>query len=441
MATKYTILKVLIRNLSKSNHFKKGFTLIELIVGLLIMSIVGGLAMNAFIGASKDFSKDKKNIDSSQNLSAVLEIIGNDIKQAGEGINDGNFPVIEFSFDSSNTTASAAANTDNPQQSSRIIIRKAVHSQLTLCQQIPANINPLPTQLIIADSIVGTDPSCIFTFTSPPSPAPAILPVSSALPNAWQNAIDAREYRCQLDNPNSNYSTTAIDLCAALKPTPPSADLEQLRAAVSDGNGHIRVFNYADDNFLTFSSNYFMSVGNDNAGVSTMSNDVRSAGVNYSSGSPIYLIEERVYALDNDGNLTLAINGGTPQTLIKKISQFNISARLYTNTLDRIINPTPTVPTVTAPATTISNTSFICPAGSNQPTAAAATVTNPQYVCQFNYNTLATDVAMNWKQLAGVRVSLQARYDGTGQNATATDTDKAKLQAAAEFFPRNVLSK
>ena len=110
MAIKYTILKVLIRNLIKENYLKKGFTLIELIVGLLIMSIVIGLAINAFVGVNKDFSKDKKDIESSQNLSAILELIGNDIKQAGEGINDNNFPVIEFSFDFNNTTASTAAN-------------------------------------------------------------------------------------------------------------------------------------------------------------------------------------------------------------------------------------------------------------------------------------------------------------------------------------------
>ncbi len=436
MAIKYTISKVLIRNLSK------GFTLIELIVGLLIMSIVGGLAMNAFIAASKDFNDDKKDIESSQNLSAILEMIGNDIRQAGEGIDESNFPVIEFSFDSNNTTASTAANTDNPQQSSKIIIRRSVSPQLTLCQHIPANVTPLPTQLKIADSTIVLR-NCTFTPpTSPLPPVSSLLPVSAALPTAWQTAVNAREYRCQLDNLNSNYLTTATDLCAATKPTPPSSDAEQLRAAVSNGRGHIRVFNYSDDNFLSFSPSYFISVGNNDVGISTMSNDTRNAGVAYPIGtSQIYLIEERVYALDNSGNLTLAINGGDPQTLIKKISQFNISARLYTNTLDRTVNPTPTVPAVTAPATTISNTNFVCPTGSNQPTTTAATPTNPQYVCQFNYNTLATDVPMNWRQLAGVRVSLQARYDGTGQSATASATDKAKLQAAAEFFPRNVLSK
>jgi prepilin-type N-terminal cleavage/methylation domain-containing protein len=444
MAQKYTILKVLIRN---SN---KGFTLLELIVGLVIMSIVGGMAMSAFVNTSASFQKDKKNIDSNQNLSAVLDIIGTDIRQAGEGINDSNFPVIEFNVDTA-SNANTALNVTNPQKSSRITIRKSIQPKaLTLCPSpplttpeatpLPENVTPLPTQLYIATS-ASTNSNCGFTYTAPPSPAPAILPTTAATPAAWLTAINAREYRCQLDNLNSNYLTTTTDLCNA---APPSPNPEQLRAAVSDGSGHVRFFNYSDDNFLTFSQNYYITVN-------TMSDDARSK-VAYPIGSPIYLIEEKVYALNNDGNLTLSINGGSPQILIKKIAQFNISARLYTNALDQVVNPTPTVPATTAASgstaatTTIAATAFVCP---NQPDASSTppvSATNPQYVCQFNYNTLATDVAMNWKTIAGVKVSLQAKYDGTGQSATPEPipgdlTGLAKLRAEAEYFPRNVLSK
>jgi prepilin-type N-terminal cleavage/methylation domain-containing protein len=450
MARKYTILKVIIQNFSRVNKTNKGFTLIELIVGLSIMLIVGGLAMNALIQASISFNKDKKSIDSSQSMSAILEIIGNDIRQAGEGINDSNFPAIEFGLDAANTTAGTAPNTINPQASSRITIRRSVQPQLTLCEPIAANVSTLPTQLIIANSITGTHPSCIFTYAAPPSPAPAILPTSGATPPAWLTAINAREYRCQLDTPNSNYLTTSTDLCAATKPTPSSSDREQLRAAVSNGNGRVRFFNYSNDNFLTFSSNYYISVGSDDVGTSSMSNDNRNKDVEYPPGSPIYLIEERVYALNNNGKLTLSINGGPAEILSTNIAQFNISARLYTDATDRVVNPTPTVPVTTAasgstPATTtIAASAFVCPTGTsypNQPISSDADLTNPQYVCQFNYNTLTTDVPMKWKTIAGVRVSLQAKYDGTGQNATANDADKKKIYAAAEFFPRNVLSK
>ncbi len=425
MVQKYTIWKLIIQNLNKHNFPNKGFTLLELIFGMLIMIIVSGLALNAFIQASTSFNKDKKDIDSNQKLSAVLELIGNDIRQAGEGINDNNFPAIEFSLDPANTTASTA-NTANPQASSRITIRKAIQSQpLTLCQEIPANVATLPTQINIAqsDTTVTTDPNCTFTPQPPPLPSvSSILPVSPTLPSSWRTALNTRQYRCQLDTPDSNYLTTATDLCATTRPTPISSDKEQLRAAVSNGNGRIRVFNYYNDNFLSFSNVYYVTVGNTDGGVSTLSNDVRNRAVTYPIGSPIYLIEERVYALDNNGNLTLTINGNRTETLIKKMSQFNVSAKLYTNSQDQVINPNPT--------------SFACP---NPP--ATPSITNPTYVCQFNYNTVPADLAVNWKTLAGVRIALQAKYDGNGQSATPTTTDSAKLSATAEYFPRNVLSR
>ena len=47
MAQKYTILKVIIQNFSRTNKTNQGFTLIELIVGMSIMLIIGGLAINS----------------------------------------------------------------------------------------------------------------------------------------------------------------------------------------------------------------------------------------------------------------------------------------------------------------------------------------------------------------------------------------------------------
>ena len=91
MAQKYTILKVILQIFSKAHKSDRGFTLIELIVGLSIMLIVSGLAMNALVEANAGFSKEKRNIESSQNMSAILEMIGNDIKQAGENISDNSF--------------------------------------------------------------------------------------------------------------------------------------------------------------------------------------------------------------------------------------------------------------------------------------------------------------------------------------------------------------
>ena len=69
MVHQYIIFKVLTRT---SN---KGFTIIELLVGLIITVLVGGLAMDAIIRSGSMFANDKRDIDNGQNLSAILEMI------------------------------------------------------------------------------------------------------------------------------------------------------------------------------------------------------------------------------------------------------------------------------------------------------------------------------------------------------------------------------
>jgi prepilin-type N-terminal cleavage/methylation domain-containing protein len=437
MAQKYTILKAITRT---SN---KGFTLLELLIGMIITLIIGGLAMQAFINASGTFSKDKKSIESNQNLSAVLQIIGDDIKQSGENINDNNFPTIEFSIDPDSTA--------NP-KSSKITIRRALSDSLTLCEAIAANTTTLPTSLVVADNTpatvsasatcdVGTvtsqllvsRPSTSRTFPVTDAAAtvfPQISSKSQLFPSALRKA---RDYRCQLDEPNpttayDDASQAVIDFCG-------TSALETVRVAVSDKEGHILMFNQigetsgtptytnpADTDLATAVRKYSITLNT--TGIPGAIND-RNKAVAYPIGSPIYLFEERVYTLDNNNNLKVSVNGATASTLIKRIAKFTVSARIYSDNVTKAIAPTPAD---SCDATT--NTQFS---------------TNPLYTCKFNASTTttatATDTKYNWKTLAGVKIELQAKYDGTGQNATPTTTDTDKLTVAAEFFPRNVLSK
>jgi prepilin-type N-terminal cleavage/methylation domain-containing protein len=456
MAPKYTILKVILQIFSKIHKSSRGFTLLELIAGLSIMLIVGSLALNAFVNANAGVSKDKKSIESSQNMSVILEMIGTDIKQAGENISDNSFPTIEFTL----ATASDPTLTTG---SSKIIIRRAVSNALTLCQSIPANTNPSSTTtLTVADNSPSvTDPNCNVgtassqlqaarpyanipnatyqlvpgtltplppTLTPPTAiPSPALLPI---LPIPLRNA---RDYRCTLDdlNPTIAYddpTQVAQDFCGGVP-------AEKVRVAMSDGNGHIIIFNQTGETDVSSATvaKYSIAVNalssvNPSIGFNqaTIDNNTKNKAVAYSIGNPIYLIEERAYTLTNTGELQLSINGGASTTLIKKIANFKISAKGYIDiSNNRIINPTPPVPAAD-----------IC-----LPAPSSPTVNDPQYICKLNYNTLVTAPAMNWKMIAGMRVELQAKYDGTGQNAVATATDTDKLKVAAEFIPRNILSR
>jgi type II secretory pathway pseudopilin PulG len=461
---KYTILKVLILHFKKSKQSNTGFTLLELIFGLTIMIIVGGLAMNVFIEASSTFNKDKKSIDSSQNLSAILEMIGNDIKQSGELISDNSFPSIEFAPNSDTGSMSG---------SSKITIRRAVSDALTLCENIAANADPTAkTTLLVADNTTATvtaSTNCdVRTTTNPlfvirpatrtdttvyPDDSGTTYPTTRlalTLPPALRKA---RDYRCKLDEPNPSVAYDSVtrvadDFCNASPPTP---NPERLRIAVSDENGHMLIFNQTGEtadaangaDTLVNTKKYRITVeakgsvdydkGFDQK---TIANNTQNKAVAYAIGKPIYILEERVYTLKNTGEFQVSVNGQAPSTLIKKIANFRASARIY-NLTDRNINPTPT-------ADVCSNTSpFLA-----QPSTGSAD--NPQYICKFNYNASVTDDDVSWKLLAGIKIELHAQYDSTGRASDASHNagdiiqianDREKLKAAAEYFPRNVLSK
>jgi prepilin-type N-terminal cleavage/methylation domain-containing protein len=447
MAQKYTILKAITRT---SN---KGFTLLELLIGMIITLIIGGLAMQAFINASATFSKDKKSIDSTQNLSAVLDIIGNDIKQAGENIGDPKFPAIEFDVD--------FASTANP-KSSKITIRRALSDPLTLCQDLPANPTAT-TEILVADTTNGNQ-NCKVTqliaarTTTALSSVTFILPATATnvlpspalnllLPSALRNA---RDYRCQLPDPNRDYSSATTDFCDSL------TGRNLVKVAVSDGLGHIFVFNQTgetkdsgnaqnDINPSTYSANstitpsifqkYRITVDTTDTTPdpdSMLANNANNI-VDYKVGKPIYLIEERVYTLDNLGNLQVSVDGKPPSTLIKRIGKFTVSARRYTDPV------------------TIDKTPNLSPSNSCDSTTNTQFATNSAYTCKFRAIPIPTAPdTYNWKTLAGVKIEIQAKYDGTGgvsetstapADIAAVAAAKVKLTATAEFFPRNVLSK
>ena len=481
----YTIFKVLIQNSIKDRDSNRGFTLLELIFGLLVMCIVGGLAMNSLIDVSSGLNKDKKNIDSSQNLSAVLEIIGNDIRSSGEKINDSSFPTIEFTID--------PASTSTP-PSSKIVIRRSVTNPLTLCQAIPLNtpitdlLTTAPTKpIFVADSTpggailqsancdVGTQASQLFAarpqanfqlppLTAPPATVTTPPPVSLALilPAALR---DARDYRCQLANPNpaipynSPSQPANADFCTSA---------QAVRIALSDRNGHILVFNQFDEiadpsNSPTYNNSarkYRINVNAtfaNPADPAIVSNDINGDGktdVAYNVGSPIYLIEERTYTLDNSGNFQLSVNGGVPTTLLSKIANFRVSAKTYTDATNKTVNKTPAAAPsnflLTDICPNIAATLPNIPPFDDQPTTAAATPDAPQYICKLNFNSTVALTPIDWKMIAGVKVELQSKYNAAGQvSETSTNPGdiaqvaaaRQKLSAKAEFFPRNVLSK
>ena len=296
-------------------------------------------------------------------------------------------------------------------------IRRALTMPLTLCESIGTGTNP--TTITIADVAVGTS-NCVPFPVIPGVPAP---PMTPALP-------DAMNYRCKLGAPDANYNVPNPNFCTIAGASPDyDGTLQKVKAVVSDLSGHFRTFTYTGENMTNAPTKYMMTLDPANP----ISSDARN-NVLYEAGkAAVYLIEERTYSLNADGNLTVAVNGGAPSVLIKGITRFKIAAKEYTNTTDKAINPTPI-----NQCTAVNYDSVDLPP--TIPTAA-----DPAYSCTFNFNTAVADAARNWKTIAGVKVKIQAKYDPTGRDANPTGALKnkidEKLSVTAEFFPRNVLSK
>jgi prepilin-type N-terminal cleavage/methylation domain-containing protein len=403
---KYTIFKVLTQNSTN------GFTLIELIFGLLIMGLVGGFTLNALVEASNSFNQDRKSIQSAQNLTTVLELIGNDIKQAGERISgDDSFPTIEIQQESSATLPEDGS----PVQRSSLIVRRAVVTRaLTLCADIPVGTATGLANLVVRDTALTTNPNC----NQNPAPSAAASPLREGV-----------NYRCELGDPNYNYNPTQ-DSCNPVPANPNNdATLQNVLVAVSRQDGNICMFRYTGENLAFSPTQSRLTV----TPLSTC-----ASGVAYDVSNPIYLLEERRYTLDTSGNLTVSVNGGTPSTLISGIAKFKVSARGYVVTAPGVVPAIALEDRVIDPSG--GGGTFACTAadGVSMP-AGAATTTDPTYACRLNFG---ANMA-NWKQIAGVRIELQAKYDPTGRAtyANALPADIEKLTANAEFFPRNVLSK
>ncbi len=97
---------------------QRGLTLIEILVSSIVGVMVLGVALSFTVSNRNLFERDTDRIQVNQNLTAAIEIMGNDIRQAGERIAQGDFPAVEM-------TATEL-----------ILRRRPVSEELQLCQDV-----------------------------------------------------------------------------------------------------------------------------------------------------------------------------------------------------------------------------------------------------------------------------------------------------------------
>lgn len=356
--------------------------------------MVLGFTMKAVVEANGIFEKDKKDIKISQSNLALMQIIGDNIKAAGENIGEPLFPVIEIK---PNIDAGAMVG------SSKLVIRRGVVPALVTCNPIIVAY----TSTIIQLNGRGPGSRCELAMSY-------LNPITNNLPSPVTRSFkltQARKYRCSQDNPSVDYSVLDTDFCEG------NSD-ETALAFVVDKLGNYRTFNYIGDTFFTGFS--FFNAG-ENLNISNLSASFPNAMTVYPDRSSIYIVQERSYTLDSSGVVSVEYDrSGVKLPLIDKIGQFVVSARVYSNQNTQLIDP-------------VDGTGKL-------PLDRRCVAGIPAYICKFNtaVDGSLVPIADNWKNLAGVRVRLVAKYDSRGDAATAADP--AKLEATGEFFPRNVLS-
>lgn len=252
-----TLIIFLIKTPSRHLSSESGFTIIELLIAMLISSIVIGLALFGSVLNRRVFVQSKARTDISQTLRLPLDSIGNDIKQAGEGIGttDPNFPVIVLD--------------ENPTE--LVIRRQLVPTSIPVCQDIIAGTSD---QVVVMDQndgspLVGCEVGNLIDDNS------------DGWPDAWDSLKKLRDYRL------TNGST--------------------IRAFIYNGNGSGEFFDYDNEAFFDDSDAAIATatVGGTPVEYVTLNTNQSSWSNNYlaDSSSRIYLLEERRYQLKESTNV------------------------------------------------------------------------------------------------------------------------------------------
>jgi hypothetical protein len=355
---------------------------VELLLGLIIMSLALSFAFQAIIETSTNFEVSTRDLQVNQSNLSLLTVIGENIKEAGENIGEPLFPVIEIS---ANSDANAMPG------SSKITIRRGVVSALETCAVMPALAN---------GSLIALN-------------GPTVGSTACSLPISFtgsSNAAKARRYRCTQDTPGVDISNLNTDFCGGTVN-------ETALGMVADKAGNYRSFKYTGES--NFGTPNVISLT-----ISNLASSRPDATIVYPAKSSIYILQERTYRLDNQGILSVEFDqSGQKLQLLEKIRQFKVAAKVYSDKTNQILDP-------------VDGTAGL-------PISRRCDSTIPSYICQFNTtkNADLSNKADDWKSLAAIRVSISAAYDSRGRSSSPSAKDLQALEAITEYFPRNVFSR
>ncbi len=256
------------RNIAqKELDSQSGFTLVELMAGIAVTLTVSALALQAIANTQKDFSADRNNIETGQKLSSVLDIISNDIRQAGEQINEASFPVVQIINDGA--------------KGSKLIVYRAITEPLPVCQTLPAGTT--------ATGFATSSNNNSFNITN-----------SSCTPEAIGSSPDATKPKC------NNYPNKTQEWCKD------RVGLLKRPGIIHNLNGKIQPFVYISETPDDYDK------ANPAKNVVSIVTESFTTTENFPVNSTAYIVEKRQYLIcDNELKVWInSVNTNCPATIV-----------------------------------------------------------------------------------------------------------------------------
>jgi prepilin-type N-terminal cleavage/methylation domain-containing protein len=402
---KNILLKAFLRDFENSN---KGMTLLEMIVAMTVSLIVLSLVMSILSSNRKLYAEDQKVADVSQNIKIATNIIGIDVKKAGEGITEDNFPVIDIKQDANN----------NSELILRLKVPDKTNPELELPLQpvcVPIDIDPTKNDDGTSSGSGKTDPDGNPTFSNDQNISIARNPAPTGVAQCGFTDGDSdgihdnwkkwRDYRCQQDKVTGCQGNSN----------------EKVRAFIHDGKGNGQFFVYDSEDCVDNSNNSKLAVTpmckdatNYTIRKIYSTTDPDGGYLKYDYGfsgtaptvaranSEIHLlVEQHKYSLSSQGVLQLKIDNQSTQEIVDDIAKFQVQASVISDGDDLSPQLEATFPTLN--------------------------LTTPDLTDMYT-----------WKNLRGVKFYLKAK-DPVG-NSTANTDYQRKLESVEMFLPRNTAS-
>jgi prepilin-type N-terminal cleavage/methylation domain-containing protein len=381
---------------------QQGFTLIELLVASVVSISIIAAALGAISDQRKTYLGDRDRINTNNNLQMAMTLIGDDIKQAGELLEQQtDFPVI-----------SVVDGTPTNQPDSILIQRKLESLALTICQNVAG------TTIEIADA--GDNPACQSAASRPMNTTTgdiylnaAALAISDPNQKTLGNLTAWRKDRCLENN------TTTCDAPTGTCVQQGGSNSECLPAYIYDPvnrRGEFFLISGESEGFCSSDPAKFcwrvQKAG------STPWQFAYTPTTNKNTQPRLYILDQKEYRLCPDTSSSVA--GARVLELIVNSTEDTSNCRAVNNPKPvRITNGLQdmqfqvNLAAVTDPAN---------PMDVNDPNAPNA----------FNQNKVYN---FNWQKISGIEMTLK----GLNLSSVNTLTD-SQLTLQSEYYPRNGLS-